>query len=89
MKKLLLASLLTLNVFSLQTIAQKQFTPTDEIKISGRIKSEITIKTSDLKIFPQQKIKDVKILNYRSEDKGTLKKNSWHSASRTAQKSRI
>lgn len=74
MKKLLLASLLTLIVFSLQTIAQKQFTPTDEIKISGRIKSEITIKASDLKSFPQQKIKDVKILNYRGEDKGTLKK---------------
>lgn len=74
MKKLIFLNIFMTLVLVSQTIAQKQFTPTDEIRISGKIKSEITIKTSDLKSFAQQKIKDVKILNYRGEDKGTLKK---------------
>ncbi|MBX7174639.1 MAG: hypothetical protein K1X72_26930 [Pyrinomonadaceae bacterium] len=74
MKKIIFLNLFVLILLTSQSIAQKQFTPTEEVKILGKVKSEITIKASDFKSFLQQKIKDVKILNYRGEDKGTLKK---------------
>ena len=54
------------------SIAQRNITPTDSLRITGRVKNPITYSVSELDTFPKTSIKDQLIYNQNGEIKDTL-----------------
>lgn len=58
---------------TLSANAQQTITPTDTLKIYGKIKKELFITVSALDTFSKSMIKDQIIYNHKGEIKDTLK----------------
>ena len=53
--------------------SQRKVAPSDEIKIEGKIKTELKFSIQDLEKFPTRPIKDLEIVNKHDSVKGTAK----------------
>lgn len=67
-KKLIVALLLVSSVY-----AQRDITPSEMLKIEGKIKAEKTFSIADLEAFPKVTIPDQTLYNHKGEVKGTVK----------------
>ena len=52
---------------------EKIIAASNEFKIEGKVKTELTYTLKDLSAFPSQLIKDVEIINHKGELKGSAK----------------
>lgn len=66
--------LILIFLFAIKAIGQKTIQPTDSFTISGSIKQEKVVQTSELNSYPNFKIKNLTITNHLGEKKSTLKK---------------
>ena len=57
--------------YSLQ--AQRSVTPSETLKIEGKIKAEKTFTIAELDSFPKMTIPDQTLYNHKGEEKGTVK----------------
>lgn len=53
--------------------AQRTVTPSETVKIEGKIKAEKTFSISDLEAFPKVAIPDQTLYNHKGEEKGSVK----------------
>jgi hypothetical protein len=60
-------------VASLSIRAQRTVTPSETLKIEGKIKTEKTFSIADLDAFPKIAISDQTLYNHKGEVKGTVK----------------
>jgi hypothetical protein len=65
--------LLLLSILTLEAFGQKNATPTNALKITGKVKSERTFTLADLDTFPQKSIGDIVVTNHLGEIKKTVK----------------
>lgn len=70
-RKICLLSLLAASSFLAG--AQNDILPTDQIKITGKVKQELTIRLADLAKYPAHRIKSFALVNHKGEKKADIK----------------
>ncbi|MCF6130767.1 molybdopterin-binding protein [Flavobacterium wongokense] len=66
-------ALLLLFFTNFAVIAQRQITPSETLKIEGKIKAEKTFSVADLEAFPKVAIADQTLYSHKGEVKSTVK----------------